>query len=133
MSWDVRRGRSRLRRSNGFGPIDWPGNVRELQNVIERLMVLGDDGPIRTSELEGLLPREGAVTNRPSEDPAPEAPPTSDLSLWHQEKSLLVNALARAGQNQTRAAEVLKISREQLRTRMKRYGLLPGQARSADS
>jgi len=111
----------------------WPGNVRELQNVVERLMVLGDDGPIRTSELEGLLPREGAVTKRLSEDPAPEATPASDLSLWHQEKSLLVNALARAGQNQTRAAEVLKISREQLRTRMKRYGLLPGQARSADS
>ncbi len=50
----------------------WPGNVRELQNVIERVMVLGDDGPIRTSELEGLLPREGAVTNRATEVPAPD-------------------------------------------------------------
>ena len=62
-----------------------------------------------------------------------DATPTSDLSLWQQEKSLLVNALARAGQNQTRAAEVLGISREQLRTRMKRYGLLPGQSRSPGS
>jgi len=111
----------------------WPGNVRELQNVIERLMVLGDDGPIRSHELEGLLPREGAVTNRTSEDTSPDAPRLGDLSLWHQEKSLLVDALARAGQNQTRAAAVLKISREQLRTRMKRYGLLPGQARSSES
>jgi len=109
----------------------WPGNVRELQNVIERVMVLGDDGPIRTSELEGLLPREGAVTNRATEVPAPDAPPAGELSLWHQEESLLVNALAQAGQNQTRAAAALKISREQLRTRMKRYGLLPGQTRSS--
>ena len=67
-------------------------------------MVLGDDGPIRTSELEGLLPREGAVTNRPRSLRHLMAPPAGDLSLWHQEESLLVNALARAGQNQTRAA-----------------------------
>ena len=111
----------------------WPGNVRELQNVMERLMVLGDDGPIRTGELEALLPREGAVTNRVSRGSVPDGPRTGDLSLWHQEKSLLIDALARARQNQTRAAQVLKISREQLRTRMKRYGLLPGRARSSDS
>jgi DNA-binding NtrC family response regulator len=96
--------------------------------------VLGDDGPIRTSELEGLLATAGgAGADRVREDPAPDAPRTGDLSLWHQEKSLLVNALARAGQDQTRAAEALKISREQLRTRMKRYGLLPTQTRSTDS
>jgi len=48
-----------------------------------------------------------------------------DLSLWDQEHALLVQALERSGQNQTRAAHLLKISREQLRTRMRRYGLLP--------
>ena len=46
-------------------------------------------------------------------------------SLWDQERHLLVQALERSGHNQTRAAHLLKISREQLRTRMKRYGLLP--------
>jgi transcriptional regulator with GAF, ATPase, and Fis domain len=111
----------------------WPGNVRELQNLMERLMVLGDDGPIHTRELEGLLPKDGGVTNRVNEDPDPGTPRTSDLSLWHQERSLLVHALERAGQNQTRAAAVLRISREQLRTRMKRYGLLPVRSRSSGS
>jgi transcriptional regulator with GAF, ATPase, and Fis domain len=111
----------------------WPGNVRELQNLMERLIVLGDDGPIRTSELEALLPHDRAGASRAGDDREADAAPTSDLSLWHQEKSLLVNALARAGQNQTRAAEILGISREQLRTRMKRYRLLPGQSRSPGS
>jgi two-component system, NtrC family, response regulator AtoC len=111
----------------------WPGNVRELQNVIERLMVLGDDGPIGTRELESLLPEDAPVANRISEDPDAGIPLTSDLSLWQQERSLLVHALRRAGQNQTRAAEVLKISREQLRTRMKRYGLLHDKSRPSHS
>jgi two-component system response regulator AtoC len=111
----------------------WPGNVRELQNVMERLMVLGDDGPIGTRELESLLPEDGPVTNRVSEDPGAGIPLTSDPSLWQQERSLLEHALKRAGQNQTRAAEVLRISREQLRTRMKRYGLLPDKSRSSHS
>ena len=109
----------------------WPGNVRELQNLIERLMVLGDDGPIGTRELESLLLEDEPVANRTSEDPDGGIPLTSDPSLWEQERSLLVQALSRAGQNQTRAAQVLRISREQLRTRMKRYGLLPGQSRSS--
>ena len=48
-----------------------------------------------------------------------------DVSLWEQEHALLVHALERTYGNQTRAAQLLKISREQLRTRMRRYGLLP--------
>jgi DNA-binding NtrC family response regulator len=52
-------------------------------------------------------------------------PKGGDSSLWEQEQRMLVQALERSGQNQSRAARLLKISREQLRTRMKRYGLLP--------
>jgi transcriptional regulator with GAF, ATPase, and Fis domain len=96
-------------------------------------MVLGDDGPIGTRELESLLLEDEPVANRTGEDPDGGIPLTSDPSLWEQERSLLVQALSRAGQNQTRAAQVLRISREQLRTRMKRYGLLPGQSRSSHS
>jgi two-component system response regulator AtoC len=47
------------------------------------------------------------------------------VSLWEQEHTLLVHALERTNGNQTRAARLLKISREQVRTRMRRYGLLP--------
>jgi len=105
----------------------WPGNVRELENLMERLLVLGEEGPIDEAELGELLM-----------DVAPRDPPSGglggltavtpkggDSSLWEQEQRMLVQALERSGQNQSRAARLLKISREQLRTRMKRYGLLP--------
>jgi two-component system response regulator AtoC len=105
----------------------WPGNVRELQNLMERLLVLGDEGPIGSGELEELLPDvRPAATSPASPDAAASRAP--ELSLWEHERSLLVQALERAGNNQTRAARLLEISREQLRTRMKRYGLLPGRA-----
>jgi two-component system, NtrC family, response regulator HydG len=94
----------------------WPGNVRELENLVERLLVLGDEGPIGADELEGLL--SDASTDTALEGPAAG----QDLSLWDREQQ---EALDRSGQNQSQAARLLKISREQLRTRMKRYGLLP--------
>jgi two-component system, NtrC family, response regulator AtoC len=97
----------------------WPANVRELGNLIERVMVPGEDDAIDGAELAGLLPEP----NPPRPDAAPE-PVAGDLSLWEQEQ-LLVQALECAGQNRTQAARSLKISREQLRLRMKRYGLLP--------
>jgi DNA-binding NtrC family response regulator len=102
----------------------WPGNVRELENLIERLLVLGDEDEIGVEELAELLPDVAPAC--PAIAPAEASrSATGGLSLWDQEQHLLVQALERAGQNQTRAARLLKISREQLRTRMKRYGLLP--------
>jgi DNA-binding NtrC family response regulator len=100
----------------------WPGNVRELENLVERLLVLGEQGPITTEELNDLLPD---LSPPPAGDAEAYAGGPGDLSLWDREQRLLREALERAGQNQTRAARLLKISREQLRTRMKRYGLLP--------
>jgi len=71
-------------------------------------------------ELSGLLPHRD-----PPRVDAAHVPAIGDLSLWEQEHLLLVQALEHAGHNQTHAARALKISREQLRLRMKRYGLLP--------
>ena len=98
----------------------WPGNVRELENLAERLLVLGGEQPIDAGELDALLPRTALAH--------PVLPPSNvsidDLSLWEREHALLVQALERAGGNQSQAARLMKISREQLRTRMRRYGLL---------
>ena len=102
----------------------WPGNVRELENLAERLLVLGGEQPIDAGELNALLPQTRAAQVLP---PAPAAPAIDDLSLWEREHALLVQALERAGGNQSEAARLMKISREQLRTRMRKYGLLPNQ------
>ena len=101
----------------------WPGNVRELENLAERLLVLGGGEPIGPAELSGLLPH-APVPDASAGIAAPAAPIIEDLSLWEQEHALLVHALERSNGNQTRAAQLLKISREQMRTRMRRYGLL---------
>ena len=113
----------------------WPGNVRELENLIERLVVLGDETPITAFELAELLPVTPPAAARPAPPPPPAAAAFASpgasldpMSLPEQERRLLVEALERSGQNQTRAAALLKISREQLRTRMKRYGLLAQKA-----
>jgi transcriptional regulator with GAF, ATPase, and Fis domain len=105
----------------------WPGNVRELENLVERLLVLGNQEPITAEELDDLLPDVSPVSLAPSPEATDEM--GRDLSLWDREQRLLQEALERTGQNQSRAARLLKISREQLRTRMKRYGLLPPRPR----
>jgi two-component system response regulator PilR (NtrC family) len=107
----------------------WPGNVRELENLAERLLVLGGDQPIGAAELHGLLP-DIRLSDVRVEAAAPSAVLGDDVSLWEQEHALLVQALERAGGNQSQAARLLKISREQLRTRMRRYGLLAKPARA---
>ncbi|HVR69731.1 MAG TPA: sigma-54-dependent Fis family transcriptional regulator [Vicinamibacteria bacterium] len=103
----------------------WPGNVRELENLVERLLVLGEEGPIEAEELHDLLPDVSAAAGGAAAEPADG----EDLSLWDRERRLLEEALDRCAGNQSQAARVLKISREQLRTRMKRYGLLPAKPR----
>ena len=47
-----------------------------------------------------------------------------DMVIAHVERALFTSILDRSNGNQTHAAQLLKISREQLRTRMRRYGLL---------
>jgi DNA-binding NtrC family response regulator len=79
------------------------------------------------------LPADEPTANRIGEDSDGGIPLTGEPSLWEQGRSLLVHALSRAGQNQTRGAEVLRISREHLRIRMKRYGLLPDKSRPSRS
>jgi DNA-binding NtrC family response regulator len=106
---------------------DWPGNVRELRNVIERAMTL-EDGNLITSRFlpRGIMP--GAVTELDNpgrhnvvDHNAAVSLPQEGISLDEVEKSLLKQALARSGGNQTRAAELLGITRDKLRYRLKKH------------
>ncbi len=125
--------RHRLRKSiNGIAPealadfrrYHWPGNVRELKNVIERSMILEDETMITTK----YLPRPLVVDARTGSELRTENGkfalefrlPADGVSLESVEMSLVRQALDQCSGNQTKAAELLDISRDQLRYRMKK-------------
>jgi len=93
---------------------DWPGNIRELANVIERAIVLSSSGIISMK----YLPK------RIQEKTGWAIPAENSFNLIELEKSIILKALNSTGWNQTKAAEILGISRKQLRTKMKHLGLI---------
>src|SRR5438270_109783 len=105
-----------------FRGYDWPGNVRELRNVIERAMILEDGDEITTKYLPRGLAGESraGIENRGGTMPDHIPLPPNGVSLEEVEMSLVRQALERSGGNQTKAAELLDISRDQLRYRMKK-------------
>jgi DNA-binding NtrC family response regulator len=103
----------------------WPGNVRELRNVIERALILEDDDLITTEYLprDLVAQRDGQATAADSGAAASRIVltlPPAGVSLDELETSLVRQAIERSGGNQTRAAELLGISRDQLRYRLKK-------------
>jgi len=100
---------------------DWPGNVRELRNAIERAMILEESARITPASLPIAISR-----------PEPGAPvvvavnldvPGDGLSLEDNERSLLLRALDKTSGNQTQAARLLRITRDTLRYKMKKFNL----------
>ena len=108
--------------AKAFRQYDWPGNVRELRNVIERAMILEDDEVITMKYIPRALAGGGQT------DLAAHGGGGNDLfhlppggvSLDDVEMSLVRQAIERSGGNQTKAAEMLGISRDQLRYRLKK-------------
>jgi len=92
----------------------WPGNVRELRNAIERAMLLIDG--------DRLEPEHFTTLTR-SVNPTLFKLPAEGVNLDEVERQLLVQALERAAGNQTQAAQLLGINRDQVRYRIEKFGL----------
>jgi len=103
-----------------FLKYDWPGNVREIRNVLERAILLGEGDIIEPRHIEFMHFSHPAQARL-----VPENPELSEttLSLPDLERRALVQALERTGYNQSQAAKLLKITRDTLRYRMKKYAL----------
>lgn len=86
----------------------WPGNIRQLKNIIERAVVLDRDHLITGDDI--LLP-EAASPQQKGEE---ESPHDFHQSLDHHKRSIIEEALKKAGGNQTRAAELLGLQRTYL-------------------
>jgi DNA-binding NtrC family response regulator len=94
----------------------WPGNVRELRNAVERAMLLTD-----TTEL--TLEQFPVTDRRPVTASTPMSLPEGGVHLDELERSLVVQALERSDWNQTRAATLLGLNRDQIRYRIEKFKL----------
>ncbi|MGH9879906.1 MAG: sigma-54-dependent transcriptional regulator [Pyrinomonadaceae bacterium] len=109
-----------------FRNYNWPGNMRELRNVIERALILEDSDLITLEYLPPALTGSSAQLAGVSSGAGGAGSatqfllPTQGISLEDVEMSFVKQAIQRSEGNQTRAAELLGISRDQLRYRLKK-------------
>lgn len=98
---------------------DWPGNIRELQNVLERAVLLAEQGVIGLEHL--------ATNVRPSAAALPEiTDPTPALRPLEQvEREHVIRVLAATGGNREESSRILGISRRTLTRMIQRWGLPP--------
>jgi DNA-binding NtrC family response regulator len=109
----------------------WPGNVRELENVIGHACMMAISEVIDVGDLPEHVRRGSAgdaTASNGIRPAAPEMPLTTaagdELSFDDHEKQLLMGVLSRTDGNQSEAARQLRIGRDALRYKMKKYGLL---------
>jgi DNA-binding NtrC family response regulator len=92
----------------------WPGNARELRNTLERGVVICTDAVLRRKDISAEFGRAVAAADdglrlRPG------------LTVEEAERRLIVETLAFANNNKTRAAEMLGISLKTLHNKLKQY------------
>ncbi len=94
---------------------DWPGNIRELRNVIERSLILSENGVITVQ----TLPRE-LVEMKSADDDDEDSP----LSLDLVERDHIAKVLAFFDGNRQRAAQALGIGRKTLYRKIQKHNIL---------
>jgi hypothetical protein len=118
---------------------NWPGNVRELKNTIERGMILEDEPFLRPAYLPFSVGESGGRTVFERTSPANGGQtlpngrtlprlyiPEGGSFLEEVEHSMVELAMRRANGKQTRAAKLLDISRDALRYKLRKIGLIRG-------
>jgi len=104
-----------------FLQYDWPGNVRELRNIVERTVLLETGNTIALETLPADLLMKPATLSPLNLD---IEIPDSGLPLEQVERFLLTKTLEKCNHNHAQAAKILLISRDTLRSLMKKHDLL---------
>jgi two-component system NtrC family response regulator len=99
----------------------WHGNAREVRNVVERICILENTDIVYPEHLPAEIiyysdetPKDNGSFDLPNEG----------ISLKNVERDLISQALQKAESNQTKAAKLLGISRDALRYKMQKFGLM---------
>ncbi len=97
---------------------DWPGNVRELENEVQRAMAMATEGePIRSSDLSPRFSETGITEQWSGKGTLKER-------VSHFEGVVIKRMLMECGENATKAAVGLGISRATLYKKLERYGIM---------
>ncbi len=111
---------------------DWPGNVRELRAAIEHGVVMSNSTRVTAKHLPSYLAQPGGLGWRvpvsPSQPGSAGTEPTTaakaEFDVHEMEKQLILEALERAGNNRSEAAELLNMSRRTLQRKLKEMGMV---------
>ena len=97
----------------------WPGNVRELRNLVERAVLLSEDEVLVPADFDSVAAGRPQLAG----SHGGFVLPAGGVNIEDVERSLVVQALERAAGNQTRAAALLGLHRDQIRYRVEKFGL----------
>jgi DNA-binding NtrC family response regulator len=124
----------------------WPGNVRELKNTIERAMILEEEQNLRPMYLPFSVAETGGLTAFERTAPAEKGQvlsngrmlpklyiPDGGTSLEEVERAMVEIAMRQSSGNQTQAAKLLDISRDALRYKLKKYGLIHAEEEESEA
>jgi PAS domain S-box-containing protein len=92
----------------------WPGNIRELKSAFEYAFVTCQEPMIQSYHFPPDIYQESKNTKIMQK---------ASLSRGEKKKKQLIDALKQTGGNQSRAAEILGVTRVTVWNRMKRYGI----------
>lgn len=102
----------------------WPGNIRELENLVERMILMAGGDTITFAELPSELKTAmDSVSSVPSGMPQKHFKEMMKIHTEDVEKQMIIHVLEECGNNVTRAAKQLGLSRKGLQLKMMRYKL----------
>lgn len=106
-----------------LGAYDWPGNVREMENVVDRALILADEGRITRADLPPQIARV-APAGKNGAAAAPESGDSLREQVRRFESSVIAKAISDAGGDRRAAAQKLGIGLSSLYRKLEEYEAL---------
>jgi transcriptional regulator with GAF, ATPase, and Fis domain len=101
----------------------WPGNIRELRNLVERLVVLQQEGMVDVDDLPARLHGRPQAPPMPTEIALSDEGISLNSAVTEFEKALILQSLEKAKWVKNKAAKLLHLNRTTLVEKIKRYQL----------
>ena len=107
---------------NVLSCFDWPGNIRQLENAVYRIAAFAKENEIS----KDMIPRDLMCGEKQRQCFSFNSNEKVELEkiIDDIEKEAIHWALEKAGNNQTKASEILSLKRTTLRDKMKKFGLI---------